>query len=98
MNAIPTSRWPLPAETQTPAAAVPPRARTAPWRGGPLPPWRGGRALGVTGSWWFTEGRYIESTDNAYVQGDIAVLSPRIEGDVAASRSPTTSASMPAIR
>jgi membrane fusion protein (multidrug efflux system) len=41
-------------------------------------------AIGVTASWWFTEGRYIESTDNAYVQGDIAVLSPRIEGDVAA--------------
>src|SRR6202012_4910219 len=40
--------------------------------------------IGVTASWWFTEGRYIESTDNAYVQGDIAVLSPRIEGDVAA--------------
>src|SRR5215813_11274184 len=41
-------------------------------------------AIGVTASWWFTEGRFIESTDNAYVQGDIAVLSPRIEGDVAA--------------
>jgi membrane fusion protein (multidrug efflux system) len=41
-------------------------------------------AIGITASWWFTEGRYIESTDNAYVQGDIAVLSPRIEGDVAA--------------
>ena len=40
--------------------------------------------IGVTASWWFTEGRYIESTDNAYIQGDIAVLSPRIEGDVAA--------------
>ena len=40
--------------------------------------------IGVTASWWFTEGRYIESTDNAYVQGDIAVLSPRIEGDVTA--------------
>ena len=40
--------------------------------------------IAVTASWWFTEGRYIESTDNAYVQGDIAVLSPRIEGDVAA--------------
>jgi membrane fusion protein (multidrug efflux system) len=33
-------------------------------------------------NWWFTEGVYIESTDNAYVQGDIAVLGPRIEGDV----------------
>jgi membrane fusion protein (multidrug efflux system) len=38
----------------------------------------------VTGGWWFTEGRFIESTDNAYVQGDIAVLSPRIEGNIAA--------------
>ena len=54
--------------------------------------------IGVTASWWFTEGRYIESTDNAYVQGDIAVLSPRIEGDVRPSRSRTTSVSMPAIR
>jgi membrane fusion protein (multidrug efflux system) len=42
-------------------------------------------AVGLTtAGWWFTEGRYIESTDNAYVQGDIAVLSPRIDGNVAA--------------
>jgi membrane fusion protein (multidrug efflux system) len=41
-------------------------------------------AVLVTAGWWFTEGRYIESTDNAYVQGDIAVLSPRIEGNIAA--------------
>lgn len=38
----------------------------------------------VTSAWWFTEGRYIETTDNAYIRGDIAVLGPRIEGDVAA--------------
>jgi membrane fusion protein, multidrug efflux system len=38
----------------------------------------------VTASWWLTEGRWIESTDDAYVQGDIAVLSPRIEGNVVA--------------
>ncbi len=38
----------------------------------------------VAGRWWFAEGRWIESTDNAYVQGDIAVLGPRIEGDVMA--------------
>jgi membrane fusion protein (multidrug efflux system) len=36
----------------------------------------------VGGNWWFTEGRWIESTDNAYVQGDITVLSPRINGDI----------------
>jgi membrane fusion protein (multidrug efflux system) len=35
-------------------------------------------------NWWFTEARWIESTDNAYVQGDIAVLGPRIDGDVIA--------------
>jgi membrane fusion protein, multidrug efflux system len=42
--------------------------------------------IGLTGSWWFTEGRYIESTDDAYVRGDIAVLGPRIEGNVEAIR------------
>jgi membrane fusion protein (multidrug efflux system) len=39
-------------------------------------------AAATVGSWWFSEGRYIESTDNAYVQGDIAVLGSRVEGDV----------------
>ena len=38
----------------------------------------------LSGNWWIVEGRWIESTDNAYVQGDITVLSSRIEGDVAA--------------
>jgi membrane fusion protein (multidrug efflux system) len=38
----------------------------------------------IAGYWWFTEGRWIESTDNAYVQGDITVLSPRIDGDITA--------------
>ena len=48
--------------------------------------WRRWRCIGADrgGNWWLVEGRWIESTDNAYVQGDIAVLSPRIEGDVAA--------------
>jgi membrane fusion protein (multidrug efflux system) len=34
------------------------------------------------GSWYWQVGRFLESTDNAYVGGDIAVLSSRIEGDV----------------
>ncbi|TPG59128.1 HlyD family secretion protein [Roseomonas nepalensis] len=38
-------------------------------------------ALG--GTWYWQVGRFIQSTDNAYVGGDIAVLSARIEGDVA---------------
>jgi membrane fusion protein, multidrug efflux system len=81
MNAITEQPVPLSADTQSRAA--PPRpARRLRWL------WRSVAALaavvavGVTGSWWFTEGRYIESTDNAYIQGDIAVLGPRIEGDV----------------
>ncbi|MBP0491857.1 HlyD family secretion protein [Roseomonas indoligenes] len=41
----------------------------------------GGLAAG--GIWYWGVGRFMESTDNAYVGGDIAVLSPRIEGDVA---------------
>lgn len=36
----------------------------------------------LVGNWWFTEATWIESTDNAYIQGDIAVLGPRIDGDV----------------
>jgi len=82
MNAITEQPQPAPADTQTRATDRRSRLLRRLWR--PL----GGLAvvigIGVTASWWFTEGRYIESTDNAYVQGDIAVLSPRIEGDVAA--------------
>src|SRR4051794_16420353 len=37
-------------------------------------------------NWWLLVGRWLESTDNAYVQGDIAVLGARIEGHVAAIR------------
>jgi len=80
MNAIPDRPQPIDAATRTTPA---PRRRALLRR-----LWRpvAGLALvvviGVTASWWFTEGRYIQSTDNAYVQGDIAVLSPRIEGDV----------------
>ncbi len=40
----------------------------------------------IGGYWWLVEGRWIESTDNAYVQGDITVLSPRIDGDIVAVR------------
>jgi membrane fusion protein (multidrug efflux system) len=41
-------------------------------------------AVALVANWWFTEARWIESTDNAYIQGDIAVLSPRVEGNVQA--------------
>jgi membrane fusion protein (multidrug efflux system) len=35
------------------------------------------------GYYWWQQIRYFESTDNAYVEGDISVISPRIEGYVA---------------
>ncbi len=41
---------------------------------------------GLAANWWWQVGRFLESTDNAYVQGDIAVLGPRIEGHIAAIR------------
>jgi membrane fusion protein, multidrug efflux system len=82
VNAISEKSLLIPATTQTRAGARRfPRLRRL-WR--PAAALLGMIAIAVTASWWFTEGRYIESTDNAYVQGDIAVLSPRIEGDVAA--------------
>ncbi len=84
MNAIVEKPQALPAASQT-QPIVPTRGRSRLRR-----LWRPAAALavvvgiGVTASWWLTEGRFIETTDNAYVQGDIAVLSPRIEGDVLA--------------
>lgn len=35
------------------------------------------------GGYWWQQNRYLESTDNAYVEGDISVISPRIEGYIA---------------
>jgi membrane fusion protein (multidrug efflux system) len=35
------------------------------------------------GAYWWKTGRFQESTDNAYVEGDISVVSPLVEGKVA---------------
>lgn len=37
---------------------------------------------GFLGYRWWTEGRFVESTDNAYVHADITVVSPRVAGYV----------------
>src|SRR5215831_365330 len=38
-------------------------------------------ALGAFGGWhWWTEWRFQQSTDDAYVQSDITVISPKVEG------------------
>jgi len=42
-------------------------------------------ALGAGGGWyWWTVWRFEESTDDAYVQSDITVISPKIEGYIKA--------------
>ncbi|HVI86670.1 MAG TPA: HlyD family secretion protein [Dongiaceae bacterium] len=35
------------------------------------------------GHWWWTTGRYLEDTDNAYVQADISPIAPQIDGFIA---------------
>jgi len=89
MNAISDKPAASVAEAHSPAAKLPParlitpatqRTRKIALRAGLLAVLLLG-AAGV-GTWWLREGRYIESTDNAYVQADIAVLGPRVEGDV----------------
>jgi membrane fusion protein (multidrug efflux system) len=39
-----------------------------------------GVALLAYGGYWWTTGRYIEKTDDAYVSGDITVVSPKVPG------------------
>ena len=38
----------------------------------------------IGGTWYWQTGRFLVETDDAYVQGDIALLGPRIEADVEA--------------
>ena len=37
-------------------------------------------ALAAYGGYWWTHGRYVERTDDAYVGGDIIVVSPKVSG------------------
>src|SRR5438067_7373944 len=37
--------------------------------------------FGVGGGWyWWTDWRFLQSTDDAYVQSDVSLISPKIEG------------------
>src|SRR5262245_38863483 len=38
---------------------------------------------GIYGAHWWTSARFLEETDDAYVGGDVTVISPRIAGYIA---------------
>ena len=42
-----------------------------------------GAALATFGHHWWTVGRFIESTDDAYIGGDITVIAPKVSGFIA---------------
>ena len=82
MNAL--SEKPVAVDGQGVSAAIPPRPRRT-RRIVLLAGAVVALAVGIAaGHWWLVEGRFVASTDNAYVQGDIAVLGPRIDGDIVA--------------
>src|SRR5688500_3134359 len=37
---------------------------------------------GTAAQYWWTVSRFIETTDNAYAQGDISIISPKVTGYV----------------
>jgi membrane fusion protein (multidrug efflux system) len=90
-DAIPAdaeARKPEPASEQPAAAAPVAEPATAPKkkkRGFILPVVV--LALLAGGAWygyqWWTEGRFMVSTDDAYIEGDIATISPKVTGYVA---------------
>ena len=69
MNALDQARLALPAASPGPAAR---RRWTGRLRWPALILALCGAGLGI--NWWLLVGRWLEATDNAYIQGDIAVL------------------------
>ncbi len=39
-------------------------------------------AAGVFGVYWYTTGRYLQSTDDAYVRADMSIITPRVGGEI----------------
>src|SRR6478752_5542635 len=39
--------------------------------------------LALAASYWFFVGRFVETTDDAYVGGDVTVMAPKVNGFVA---------------
>lgn len=42
-----------------------------------------GLGVAALGYYWWTVGRFIESTDDAYVGGDVTVIAPKVDGFIA---------------
>jgi len=78
MNA-PVSSAPAAEVAQT--SPVPPPRRRRRWLLRILPVVLLAAAV-LGGNWYWQTGRFLAETDDAYVQGDISVLTPRIEADV----------------
>ena len=67
---------------EAPAAAPPPSTNGRRWR---ILAALAGAFIAVAviaGLWWWLDGRWYESTDDAYVQGDLVQLTPQIAGTV----------------
>ncbi|MGF6173600.1 HlyD family secretion protein [Ensifer sp. 4252] len=71
-----------PAATQAPAVEAAPKKK----KRSPILPVLGLAALAAAGWYgydWWTNGRFMVSTDDAYIEGDIATISPKVSGYVA---------------
>lgn len=68
--------------TVAPPSAVPParQARRIPWM--LLAILSVLVVLALATSYWFFVGRFVESTDDAYVGGDVTVMAPKVNGFV----------------
>ena len=77
MPATPQEAGATPAETTAPTVAKKRRSPVLPIIG---------LAIVGAGLWfgyeWWTNGRFMVSTDDAYIEGDIAIISPKVSGYV----------------
>jgi membrane fusion protein, multidrug efflux system len=83
-DAPPTGKGPAPVAPEAPAAAAIVRRR---WSGKKLGLAGAALVVGLSAAWyghhWWTVGRFIQTTDDAYVGGEITVVAPKVAGFIA---------------